>query len=130
MSDDVTELNLMQLRKALQQAALPANRQIDRLKDFDVSFEIADDFDIVCRWALNTTDARLTEEQRSRLAALDARLDKMSGELNADLWTDDALRSRPEWEEVRRNARTILELFQWPIEDEDDPGVELVRPNA
>ena len=126
MSERITALNLMQLRKALQQATLPADRQIARLEGFDVSFEIADDFGNWCRWALDSKDVELTNEQRSQLNALDARLNEMSGEHNAELWTDDALRSRPEWEEVRRDARKILELFQWPIEDKDDRGAEVV----
>ncbi len=126
MGQRITDLNLKQLRIALQQAALPAERQIARLRGFDVAFEVADDFDNWCRWALASADLKLTEEQRSRLSALNRRLDQMSGEHNAELWTEDALRSRPEWEEVRREAREILELFQWPIEVQDDPGVEVV----
>lgn len=126
MGQRITDLNLKQLRIALQQAALPAERQIARLRGFDVAFEVADDFDNWCRWALASADIRLTEEQRSRLSALNRRLEQMSGEHNAELWTEDALRSRREWEEVRREAREILELFQWPIEDQDDPGVEVV----
>ena len=128
MSEEITDLCLIQLRKALQQAALPAERQIARLEGFDASFEVADDFGHWCGWVLESKDVKLTDEQRSRLTALDARLDEMSGEHNAELWTDDALRSRPEWEEGRRDARTILELLQWPMEDDDDPGVEVVRP--
>jgi len=124
MSEEITDLCLIQLSKALQQAALPAERQIARLEGFDASFEVADDFGHWCGWVLDSKDVELTDEQRSRLAALDARLGEMSGEHNAKLWTDDALRSRPEWEEVRRDAREILGLFEWPIEDEGDPAQE------
>ena len=124
MSENITELNMILLRKGLQQAALPADRQIARLKGYDVPFEVADDVYQHTLWVLQCKDVRLTEEQRSNLLALDAHTSSMSGEHNAELWTDDALRSRPEWEEVRRQARKILELFQWPIEDKDDPGVK------
>jgi hypothetical protein len=126
MSDEITRLCRIQFRKALQQAALSADRQIARLRDFDVAFEVADDFSNWCRWALGSIDLTLTDAQRSRLAGLDARLAEMSGERNAALWTDEALRSRPEWEEVRRCAREILELLGWPLEDDDDLGVEVV----
>jgi hypothetical protein len=129
MSENITELNMIQLRRALQQAALPADRQIDRLKGFDVPFEVADDVGNQILWALQWPDAKLTDEQRSNLVALDALTTQMSGEQNAELWTDDALRSRPEWEEVRHRARKILKLFQWPLEDADDPGVQVVRPS-
>jgi hypothetical protein len=120
---------MIQLRRALQQAALPAERQIERLKGFDVPHEIADDVYNQTLWVLQCSDVTLTDEQRSSLAALDALTNGMSGEQNAELWTDDALRSRPEWDEVRREARKILELFQWPLEDKDDPGVVVVRPS-
>ncbi len=93
MGQGITDLNLKQLRIALQQAALPAERQIARLRGFDVAFEVADDFDNWCRWALASADLKLTEEQRSRLSALNRRLDQMSGEHNAELWTEDALGS-------------------------------------
>jgi hypothetical protein len=126
MSEDITELNMVQLKKALQQAALPADRQIARLRGYDVPFEIADDFGNWCGWALHSTDLTLTDVQLSRLAALDTFLNEMSGEHNAELWIDEALRSRPEWEEVRWNAREILELMQWSLEDDDDSGIEVI----
>jgi hypothetical protein len=126
MSDNITELNLIQLKKALQQAAMSADQQIARLKGYDVSFEVADDVYNWSRWALESEKAKLTDEQRSGLIALDTITAEMSGERNAKLWTDDALRSQPEWEKVRLQARKILESFQWPIEDKDDPGIEVI----
>lgn len=107
------ELNLILLRTALQQAALPAERQIERLKGFDVPFEVADDVHQQTRWVLQSEDVELTDEQRSALITLDTLTTKMSGPHNSHLWTDAALRSRHEWDEVRRQAREILELFQW-----------------
>jgi hypothetical protein len=129
MSNAASKLNLIQLRKSLQQAALPADRQIARLQGFDVAFEVADDFDNWCRWALNSADTQLTDEQRSLLIELNNRLNQMSGEHNSDLWTDDALRSRNEWDEVRREARCILDSFSWPIEDAEKSEIEVVRVN-
>ena len=55
---------------------------------------------------------------RGEKYGLDTRLDEMSGPHNAELWTD-ALRSRPEWEEARRQAREILDVFGWSIEEQD-----------
>ena len=83
MRERITGLNLKQLRIALQQAALPAEQQIARLAGFDAAFEIADDLDNWCSWALASTDLNLTEQQRSRLGALNRRLKEMSGEHNA-----------------------------------------------
>jgi hypothetical protein len=127
MKENIIELGLIQLRIALQQAALLADRQIARFKGFDASFEVADDLGNWSQWALHSTDVKLSDEQRTRLIALDTLTQEMSGEHNAELWTDDALRSHPEWEDVRQQARVILELFQWPIDDKDDPGIEVVR---
>ena len=117
MDNDIRDLRLLQLRRAVQQAALPADEQIGVLKGFDVPFEVADDFGNWCRWALVSADVSLTDEQRGSLMSLDRCLDEMSGEHNADLWTEDALRSRAEWDDVRRQARRVLELFHWSLDD-------------
>lgn len=116
MSDSTTELNLIQLRRSLQQAALSAEHQIEGLKGFDIPFEVADDVYNWTRWVLQCSDVVLTDDQRSSLVALDALTTRMSGKHNAKLWSHDAIRSRPEWEEVRQRARRILELFGWPME--------------
>ena len=124
MSENFTELSMIQLRKALQQAALPAEAQIARLKDICVADEVADDVGNQILCVLQWPDIKLTNDQRSSLVMLDSLLDRMSGQQNAHLWTDEALRSRPEWDEVRRKARKALELFGWPLEDTDVPPDE------
>ncbi len=128
MSDDVIESNMRLRRQALQQAALPAERRIERLKGFDVPFEVADDVHQSSLWVLD--NVRLTDEQRSSLVALDRLTDEMSGAHNVQLWTEDALQSHPDWEKVRQLARCTLELFNWPIEDSDASGVEVVWPES
>lgn len=120
--------NIRQLRRSVQQLALPAEQQLSRLQGFEVAFEVADDFGNWCGWALADNTIVLTNEQRNRLEALNVRLNKMSGEHNVELWTDDALLSHSEWETVRIDARKVLELFEWPIQDTDDTGVEIVVP--
>ena len=102
-------------KRAVRVASLPADRQFECFPPIaDIPFEIADDFDNWCRWALEGYKApRLTSEQRSCLIALDKRLDEMSGESHSHLWTEDALRGRPEWDAVREDARKILDLFGW-----------------
>lgn len=122
MSTEIAELNMIPLRKALQQAALPAAGQIARLTGCDVPFEVADDVGHWTRWVLQSSDAKLTDEQRSSLAELDAHTDQMND--NAHLWTEEALRSQPEWDEVRRKARKALKLFGWSVEDKDVPTDE------
>lgn len=124
MSEGFDEQKLALLKAGLQQAALPAEHQIARLKGSDIPFEVADDVCQQILWLLQSTDVKMTDVQRSSLVALDAFIDGMSGARNARLWTDDALRSRPEWEEVRERARSILGLFQWPLEGKDEPDAE------
>lgn len=45
------------------------------------------------------------------LVDLDRALERMSGEANAHLWTDQALRSAPEWREVRVLAARALTVL-------------------
>ena len=114
---EFTDLSMIQLEQAVRQAAIPAEQQIAKLKGWDVTYEIGSDFENWCRWALNGKDApKLTDEQRSRLLALDKWFDEMPN-WPAGWGTEDALRTRPEWEEVRRQARGILEAFGWSIDE-------------
>ena len=53
----------------------------------------------------------LTDQQMKCLATLDRALDRMSGEKNADLWTIEALWSKPEWGNIRNLAASCLELL-------------------
>jgi hypothetical protein len=54
-----------------------------------------------------------------RLAAMEMQMSRMSGQEHTDLWTDKALRTRPEWESLRVQARAILA----------DLGIELAPPD-
>lgn len=63
--------------------------------------------------ALELDDAMLgitldDAEPRRLLERLDAHLDQMSGAENARLWTVAALRTAPEWIEVRKLAAQVL----------------------
>src|SRR4051794_33290736 len=119
MNDELRHLNMMQLKEIVRVAALPGYRQIESFPPEVVAEdEIAIGFDNWCTWALRGAGAPvLTEKQRSSLIALNSRLDRMSDEHNADLWTDDALRYNPEWDDIREDARRILDAFGWSIDD-------------
>ncbi len=43
-----------------------------------------------------------------KVGPLNALLDRMGGEEHADLWTAEAIRSAPEWAQVRSLARALL----------------------
>ncbi len=119
MKEDITGLCMIQLELVVRVAALPAEEQIKSFpKSVVVADEIALDYDHWCRWALEGQNApQLTDEQRSGLIAFDSRFERMSGERNAHLWTEDALRYRHEWNEVRQDAQTILNLFGWSVDE-------------
>lgn len=51
----------------------------------------------------------LTGEQAERIRAVDRHLAAMTAKGDCDLWTEDALRSLPEWEVVRALARAALQ---------------------
>lgn len=126
MSQSLRERQLILLKTSLQQAAMPADRQLVHFWGFDVPFEVADDICNWCRWGLSSGEMQLMDEQRERLAALYDRLLQMSGSDNAELWTDDALRNRTEWEDIRQQARILLDLFGWPMAGDDFEGPNIV----
>jgi hypothetical protein len=50
----------------------------------------------------------LTESQVAKLKSIDQKLAAMSGEDNSSLWTEEAIKSRKEWQWVRTSARAIF----------------------
>ena len=115
MTEDIIALNIKQLVKCLQEMALPANEQMTLYPDFvDVIYELADNYGNWSNWALHNDQLLLTEEQRSQLQALDQLLSSWSNEENEALWTDQALATSAEWQDVRRRARELLSTpFQY-----------------
>jgi hypothetical protein len=57
----------------------------------------------------------LTQEQHDRVRELDDFLGSFSGQANAQLWTPEALRSAPEWEQVRKMASHCLALLKFTV---------------
>jgi hypothetical protein len=55
-------------------------------------------------------EGELDFEAKTAAAALNRHLEEMSGEANAHLWTPEALRTSPEWIEVRRLAARLLDV--------------------
>jgi hypothetical protein len=62
------------------------------------------------RWQ-DRTDAR-----RALLDAIPFALDRMTDQ---ELWTEDSLRSRPEWDEIRDLAMKALDEFGWELRTPD-----------
>ena len=59
-------------------------------------------------------DGRLSSTQLESLTALEKKLSTMSrdgAEFDADIWTDEAVRTSEDWAEVRRLAAVAVEAF-------------------
>jgi hypothetical protein len=54
---------------------------------------------------------RLSDDLLGMLGEIDSMLTTMSGEENAQLWTADGVRLRPEWVSVRARAATAASRF-------------------
>ena len=96
----------------LQAFAAPADVQLARVPDFAArADELARDFADALLLASDCPQLRLTAGQRHALESLDAHLDAMSGAAAHGTWTDDAVRSAPEWAAARHLALAALEAL-------------------
>ena len=108
------------LRDALQALAAPGDVALALVADGAVKAdELALDFDNFWRAALESLESELTQAQRESLVAVDRLLDAMSGARHRDLWTEEAVRTHPKWQEVREAAKRALADFGW---DEGPPN--------
>jgi hypothetical protein len=107
---------IMRLKHSLQALAMPADVQIALFPEFaQKADELALDFDNFRQAVVTNMESSLSDEQRDLLATIDVQLDMMSRAQDANLWTEDALVRRPEWQSVRELASAALEAFDWPV---------------
>ena len=115
--NDNTELwqaMLLRLKHSLQTLAMPPDIQLGLLPDFVCKpDELALTFDHWYQCVLSNDDRTLSRQQKLALEALDKHLDIMTGKEH--LWTEEAVKSLPEWEQIRRLARETLESFNWEV---------------
>ncbi|EPA8843787.1 hypothetical protein ACQ77K_001491 [Listeria monocytogenes] len=111
---NVEELMLMHKRiiENLEEFSMPAKQQMEKLKDFVVTDELASDFsDIPLQYAKILFDnGWLTKEQLDMFLVVDKKLEGMSN--NEDLWSDEALETSIEWAECREQGKEILKTFE------------------
>ncbi|EIN5667106.1 hypothetical protein LPC17_002725 [Listeria monocytogenes] len=111
---DVEELMLMHKRiiENLEEFSMPAKQQMEKLKDFVVTDELASDFsDIALQYEKILFDhSWLTKEQLDMFLVVDKKLEGMSN--NEDLWSDEALETSIEWAECREQGKEILKTFE------------------
>ncbi|ECB9833012.1 hypothetical protein FL876_12360 [Listeria monocytogenes] len=111
---NVEELMLMHKRiiENLEEFSMPAKQQMEKLKDFVVTDELASDFsDIALQYAKILFDnGWLTKEQLDMFLVVDKKLEGMSN--NEDLWSDEALETSIEWAECREQGKEIMKTFE------------------
>ena len=100
------------LRDALTLLASPATAQLEHLSALGlpgVIDELALEYDDIAAAADNMlVEGELDNFQCSCVKELNRFLREISGKHNAHLWTAEALRSAPEWEQVRHKASDCL----------------------
>jgi hypothetical protein len=115
-----TDINLnwlmTRLKHALQALAAPAEVQLGLFPDFVCKAdELALDFGHWHECVVGNGADSLTQQQLSWLNALDERLGAMSGMHHSASWTDEALRTGPEWVEIRALAAESLLSLGWDL---------------
>ncbi|EPN5206765.1 hypothetical protein ACT0VO_000707 [Listeria monocytogenes] len=111
---DLEGLMLMHKRiiENLEEFSMPAKQQMEKLKDFVVTDELASDFsDIALQYAKILFDnGWLTKGQLDMFLIVDKKLEGMSN--NEDFWSDEALETSIEWAECRKQGKAILKTFR------------------
>ena len=104
-----------QLERAVLALAQPADVQLSLFPDFVCKAdELALDFEDGLYELVGHED-EITSEQRAAVDRLDQLITSMSGEQNAEFWTDDAVRSHPTWEQIRSLAKATAVAFGWEL---------------
>lgn len=103
------------LRRAVIALAQEAEVQLSLFPDFVCKAdELALDFEDGL-YEMVGHEAEFTDEQMAAIEALDRFISPMGGRANANLWTDDAVRSHPKWEQIRILARRAADAFGWNV---------------
>ena len=109
-----------QLRWSLQGLVASASAQQSLFPERTVTAdELAIDFD---HWLDVMRQRYATEMDAAQTQSLDAiehafgRMSRDAAELDADIWSEAALRASEDWHSIRRLAAAALEAFGWPLE--------------
>jgi len=111
----MTGSRLTMLADALRLLAADTEAQLQYLTDLGLPQgvdELALEYDAIAAAAQTMLESgELNEEQADCIQSLNARLESMSGEANAHLWTPQALRSAQQWQDIRILADKCLRLL-------------------
>jgi hypothetical protein len=113
--------DLKRLKWALRALAATASFQMTLFPDaVATADELALDFVRSVAAVRASHEDQLSFEQVHTLGALEEKLAVISRDgvdFDAEIWTDAALHSSPQWEEVRRLAAVALGAFGWSVEN-------------
>jgi hypothetical protein len=120
----------LRLEHCLQHLAMPPESQLQLLPDFVCKAdELALSFDHWREVAANNYGFQLTPSQAAALSAIDNAFVLFS-DSNPEHWTDEAVRSSAEWQEIRRLAAEALSVFEWQHEMPPSYAHEFVKATA
>lgn len=116
MGEYTKEAVFERLKHSIQLLASPPEIQLQLLPSFVCKAdELALNFDQWREVALNNYEKELSIDQISATDALDVKLDWLTDN-GGQHWTDEAIRTSPEWQNVRCLALNTLRAFGWPLE--------------
>lgn len=114
------ETQFRQLRSSLEALATSPSEQPALFGDLVAKAdELALDFDKCAAIVRGRDDSELSEAQLAALAAIDRQLATMSrlaAELDADMWSEAALKHDETWVQIRQLSAVALEAFGWAEE--------------
>jgi hypothetical protein len=106
---------IRELMHVVRRLASAGSEQPALFPDVNVSAtDLVQDFDQRLSVVREDNDAQLTPSQRESLDLLEQKLSTMSrdgAEFDADIWTDEAVRTSEHWADVRSLASAALDAF-------------------
>jgi hypothetical protein len=113
MFEKDSEDPLRELMRVIRRLASAGSAQPDLFPDENVSAgELVREFDQHAAVVRESDEGELSSQQLESLIALEKKLSTMSrdgAEFDADIWTDEALRTSEHWAEVRALAAAALQ---------------------
>jgi hypothetical protein len=119
-TEDDSQNPLRELTRVIRRLAAAGSGQPALFPDQNISaIELVRDFDQRASVVREAGDDQLSPSQVESLTLLEQKLSTMARdgvEFDADIWTDEALRTSEHWVEVRRLAATALDAFSEPVD--------------
>ena len=106
------------------EAALAVGREIPICTADEIALDLNHWFEVARDWGLLEPPVAVVIEE------IDREFEAMSGQEHAELWTEEALGTSPEWQKQRERARKALELMGEARADAEltsKPGTVYVR---